>query len=182
MKPAVVAAMVLCLAALAAAADPDITGVPENVTFLGPVTPVTVSAGRSSRVALEFRVGPTFHINSNTPKSDLLIPTQLLLSPPSDTSIGQIKYPAGLDASFPFAPTETLNVYAGRFVISVVVSAAPSAVPGKYRVHGALKYQACDNRACYPPRQLPVEFEVEVKKSSWSAPRSAKPKSTTPQQ
>ena len=175
MKRALVLPLALCLAALAAAADPDIAGVPEHVRFLGPIAPVKVLAGHSSKVALEFRVGPTFHINSNTPKSELLIPTQLLLSPPTDTAVGQIKYPAGLDASFPFAPTETLNVYAGRFIITAVMSATPAAVPGKYRVRGTLKYQACDNRACYPPRQLPVEFEVEVKKSLQSAPHSARP-------
>ncbi|MBZ5647985.1 MAG: disulfide bond formation protein DsbC [Acidobacteriia bacterium] len=181
MKRAVIGVLAWCMTALAAAAAPDITGVPEHVVFLGPTAPVRVSAGHSSKVALEFRVSPTFHINSNTPKSELLIPTQLLLSPPSDTAIGQIRYPPGVDANFAFAPTETLSVYAGRFVITAVVSAARTAVPGKYRVHGTLKYQACDNRACYPPRQLPVEFDVNIQKSSLSAPRPSKPKGTHPQ-
>jgi hypothetical protein len=31
-------------------------------------------------------------------------------------------------------------------------------------LRGNLKYQACDNAACYPPKQLPVEFEVKIAK------------------
>ena len=29
-------------------------------------------------------------------------------------------------------------------------------------IRGELKYQACDNAACYPPKKLPVQFEVKV--------------------
>lgn len=181
MKSAVIVMLGMCLAGLPAAAAPDLPDMPQHVAFLGPSAPATVAVGASRRVALEFRVAPNFHINSNTPTSELLIPTQLLLSVPSYTAIGQIRYPAGVDANFPFAPAETLNVYAGRFTITAVVSATRKAVPGKYRVHGTLKYQACDNRACYPPRKLPVEFDVVVKKASGAAPKSARPGSTNPQ-
>jgi hypothetical protein len=40
-----------------------------------------------------------------------------------------------------------------------------SVLPGKYVFRGELKYQACDNAACYPPKKLPVQFEVKVVKS-----------------
>ena len=158
-------AILLIALCCSAAAAPDIGGVPEQVVFLGITAPVSISAGLSEKVALEFRVGPTYHINSNTPKSELLIPTRLLLSPPKELAVSKIQYPAGLDASFPFAPTETLNVYAGRFAITAVVSAPRTTPAGTYHLRGTLRYQACDNRACYPPKQLPVEFEVKVLRS-----------------
>jgi hypothetical protein len=41
---------------------------------------------------------------------------------------------------------------------------------GKYVVRGTLKYQACDNSACYPPKQLPVSFDVKIAKAP-AAPR-----------
>jgi len=44
------------------------------------------------------------------------------------------------------------------------VSATRSASPGKYKVHGQLKYQACNDRSCFPPKLAPVEFEVSVLK------------------
>lgn len=158
-------ALLLLVLCCSAAAAPDIGGVPEQVVFLGATAPLSISAGFSEKVTLEFRVGSTYHINSNTPKSELLIPTRLMLSPPKELTVSKLQYPAGLDASFPFAPTETLNVYAGRFAITAVVSAPRTSPAGTYHVRGTLRYQACDNHACYPPKQLPVDFEVKVQKS-----------------
>jgi hypothetical protein len=48
----------------------------------------------------------------------------------------------------------------------VTVRPLASVLPGKYSLRGHLKYQACDNAACYPPRELPVEFEVKVTKAA----------------
>jgi hypothetical protein len=39
-------------------------------------------------------------------------------------------------------------------------------IAGKYAVHGELKYQACDNAACYPPKKIPVDFQVKVVKGA----------------
>ena len=157
-------AVVLGAALTAPAAEPDITGFSEQVVYLGPAEPVSMVAGKSAKVELRFRISPTFHINSNTSKGELLIPTRILLSPPTDIMIGRITYPEGMDATFPFAPTEVLNVYFGRFNITALVTSTRKATPGTFRVHGSLKYQACDTRACYPPRQVPVDFDVTVRK------------------
>jgi uncharacterized membrane protein len=36
-------------------------------------------------------------------------------------------------------------------------------------LRGELKYQACDNAACYPPKKLPVQFEVRVVKGTFAS-------------
>jgi Thiol:disulfide interchange protein DsbD, N-terminal len=136
---------------------PSVTMVPVGIT--------TVTRGKPGNVELDFRVISGFHINSNTPRSDFLIPTVLKLDPPTDIVIGRVTYPPGEDRAFPFAPTDPLSVYSGTFPLTVVVRPLMSVIPGRYMVHGRLKYQACDNAACYPPQQLPVEFEVKVVKS-----------------
>ena len=115
-------------------------------------------------VNLNFRVPPGYHINSNTPKSEFLIPTALKMELPTDIILGKIEYPPGEDASFPFSPDEKLSVYSGDFTIALGVHPLESVVPGKYVMHGVLRYQACDNAACYPPKSLPVSFEVKVVK------------------
>jgi Disulphide bond corrector protein DsbC len=129
------------------------------------VVPLT-TAQRASQtmVNLNFRVPAGYHINSNTPKSEFLIPTTLRINVPTDIILGKIEYPAGKDRSFPFSPDETLNVYSGDFTIALGVHPLHSVVPGKYVMHGVLRYQACDNAACYPPKNLPVSFEVKVVK------------------
>ena len=60
-------------------------------------------------VNLNFRVPPGYHINSNTPKSEFLIPTALKMDLPTDIILGKIEYPAGEDASFPFSPEREIE-------------------------------------------------------------------------
>jgi len=75
-----------------------------------------------------------------------------------------VKYPAGKDETFPFSPDEKLNVYSGDFSINAQVKVAAGATAGTYPVKGELRFQACDRSACYPPRSLPVQFQVTVVK------------------
>jgi len=136
---------------------------PPSVT-MAPVALVTATRTQQTIVNLNFRVARGFHINSNTPRSEFLIPTALKMDVPTDIALGKIAYPAGQDVSFPFSPDEALNVYTGDFTITLVVHPLESVVPGKYVMHGVLRYQACDNAQCFPPKNLPVSFEVKVVK------------------
>jgi thiol:disulfide interchange protein len=124
----------------------------------------TAQRAQATMVNLNFRVPPGYHINSNTPKSEFLIPTALKMDLPTDIILGKIQYPPGEDTSFPFSPDEKLSVYSGDFTIAVAVHPLQSVTPGKYIIHGMLHYQACDNAACYPPKTVPVSFEVKVVK------------------
>ncbi|HZR57183.1 MAG TPA: disulfide bond formation protein DsbC [Terriglobales bacterium] len=123
----------------------------------------TVTRGKSNKIDLEFHVGSGFHINSNKPTLNYLIPTALKLDAPTDIVLG-VTYPPGEEATFPFAPDDKLSVYSGTFNLSVGVRPLKGMLPGKYVLRGNLKYQACDNASCYPPKQLPVEFDVKVVK------------------
>ncbi len=159
------AALVAALLVLAPAAIAQEVLSPNNqsakVTIAAP-TLVGVAPGRPAAFELMLRVAPGFHINSHQPKSDLLIPTVVRLSPPTNISVGRIRYPMGRDLSLPFAPQERLNVYTGDVYIPGLISAGRGTTPGRYRVHGELRYQACDNRACYPPTSVPFSFDVKV--------------------
>jgi hypothetical protein len=131
---------------------------------MAPVALVTAPRAAQTMVNLNFRVTSGFHINSNTPKSEFLIPTSLKMDLPTDIILGKIEYPAGKDLSFPFSPDEKLNVYSGDFTIAVAVHPLHAVSPGKYIMHGVLRYQACDNAQCFPPKTVPVSFDVKVVK------------------
>lgn len=133
---------------------------------VAPVAPVTVTRGKAAPVTIHFRVAPGFHVNSNTPKSEFLIPTALKMDAPTDIALTKTTYPEGKDMAFPFAPDEPLNVYSGDFTVGLTVRPLHTVMPGKYAIHGELKYQACDNAACYPPKKLPVDFEVKILKGA----------------
>ena len=157
-KPVVVG----CVALLACATWAQPSKSPS--VSMAPVPLVKAERTKQTIVKLEFRVGSGFHINSNAPKSEFLIPTALKMDPPTDIVLGKIEYPDGQDVSFPFSPDEKLSVYSGDFAISVSVHPLKTVMPGKYVMHGALRYQACDNAQCFPPKTLPLSFEVKVVK------------------
>lgn len=163
------AALLLALAAASAAQNNAPLGsspfVKEHAPTVqaAPITVVKVSPGKATEFPLTFRVPPGYHINSNKPSSDLLIPTVVHLNPPTDIYIGTT-YPPGRDLRFKFAPGEKFNVYTGDFALDTLVRAAAKAPLGTYRVHGEMKFQACDDRACYPPGRVPIAFDVRVVK------------------
>ena len=124
-----------------------------------------LSKGKAAPVVLKFRVASGFHVNSNKPNSELLIPTALKLDTPTDLSLGNIQYPDGEQLALSFSPTDKLSVYTGDFTVQATARAVGTLRPGSYRVHGELHYQACDNNACYPPKSVPVAFDVKVEKA-----------------
>lgn len=119
----------------------------------------TVPAGKRSVLELHFRVADGFHVNSHTPKSELLIPTQMNLQPASGVKAEALEYPAGTSYSFSFDPAEKLDVYSGAFTVKLPVVAEA----GTHTVDGTLRYQACDHAACYPPKSLPVQVIFTAK-------------------
>ena len=108
---------------------------------------------------LHFRVVDGFHVNSHTPKSELLIPTRIELQPAAGVRADAVEYPAGTSYSFSFDPTEKLDVYSGDFTVKLPVVAEA----GSHTVDGTLRYQACDHAACYPPKSLPVQVIFTAK-------------------
>jgi hypothetical protein len=127
--------------------------------------PVTVAPGKSTTLTLLFKVNDGFHINSNKPLSELLIPTAVHFNAPTDIMLAKITYPEGSLLELPFSE-EKLSVYSGEFKVTSMVKPAPGVRPGTYRVHSDLKYQACNNRQCFPPKTIPFEFDVKVVKAA----------------
>jgi len=127
-----------------------------------PIATAHVAPGGSTHVAVHLRVAPGMHINSNQVTSELLRPTELKLQPPTELMVGKVDYPPGVDYTIPMLPDEKLNVYSGNVTMRVLVRAFDSTPHGRFRVHGELRYQACSDRECLPPKSVPVAFDVQV--------------------
>jgi len=164
MRTLLASALSLLMMSAFASAQDDL-GPQGPAVKMAPAPVITVTQGKPATVPLSFRVASGYHINSNKPKSEFLIPTVLKVEATTDIVIGRTTYPDGQDMSFAFAPDEKLNVYTGDFQIDVLVRPLVSVQSGKYVVRGTLKYQACDKSACYPPKQLPISFDVKIAKA-----------------
>ena len=138
----------------------------QQYVSVAPVDAVTVTRGKTAAIKIACRVNQGFHINSNKPNSELLIPTEFKFSLPTELMIAGVTYPAGQQLTFPFMPNEPLSVYSGDFEVKANVRTSQHISPGTYRVHAQLKYQACNDRQCFAPKTMPVDFDVKVVKAA----------------
>jgi Disulphide bond corrector protein DsbC len=118
---------------------------------------VDVKAGSEQVVELRFRVDEGYHINSHLPMDDLLIPTTLKLAP-GTVKVAGTEYPKGEIIKL-LGNGEGLDVYQGEFKVKLRV-VAPR---GFSTMTGTVRYQACDNEACFPPKTLAVKIVVTAK-------------------
>jgi hypothetical protein len=117
---------------------------------------VTVPAGKPSPVALHFRIAQGLHINSHTPSEDFLIPTIFSIPEGAGVKLQAASYPAGVTLTLPADPKTKLNVYTGEFVIQARIVSTP----GNHLVEAKLRFQACDQTQCMPPKTIPVAIDV----------------------
>jgi DsbC/DsbD-like thiol-disulfide interchange protein len=127
----------------------------EAVRYLFPEQ-VNLPAGKPTEVALHFRVEQGLHINSHTPAEDFLIPTTLTIPEDSGVRLAAATYPPGMPFTFPLDPKTKLIVYSGEFVVQARIVSTP----GNHLVEAKLRYQACDNHACMPPKTIVVAIDV----------------------
>ena len=146
-----VAAMLAGVSSSAQTLNLDSPARKSYVTYIA--EPTTLQAGKPAGVELYFRVTDAMHINSHTPMDSTLIPTTLTFQPTDGVKTGAMHFPAGTKYAFSFAPREKLTVYSGDFTVKVRMTAARA---GSYTLTGTLRYQACDNLQCYPPKTVQI--------------------------
>ncbi len=160
-----IAGLVIALTGLCAAAAfaQFISGRPRSrpaeenqaVRYLYPEQ-LTLPAGKASPVSLHFRVAQGLHINSHAPSESFLIPTVFSIPAGSGVRLESARYPQGANIALPADPNTRLNVYTGDFVIQARLVASP----GDHLVKGELRYQACDQTQCMPPKTTVVVMDV----------------------
>jgi len=116
-------------------------------------------AGSNHRVVVHAQLGAGFHVNSNKPLEDRLIPTELRFTPTDGIRLEGIAWPE----SFLFeVGSESLAVFEEEFIIGANLALDPDLDLGEYVVTGSLRYQACDNTICYFPTTANLEFHLSV--------------------
>jgi len=127
---------------------------PPAVEYLYPEQ-ITLPAGKPTKITLHFRIAPGLHINSHTPSGEELIPTTLSIPDGSGVHLESAVYPPGSDFVLPLDPKTRLSVYTGEFTIQARIVAAA----GNHLVEARLRYQACDNNVCMPPKTITAAID-----------------------
>lgn len=95
------------------------------------------------------------------PGQEGYIPIQLSLTADPAFTAAKAKYPAGEKFVMP-ALNETQLVYAKPFRITDDVTLRPSST-ATVTIKGTVRYQACDDKICYLPKTVPIEWTLVVK-------------------
>lgn len=125
--------------------------------------PQKVAAARNAAVEAKIAVtlAPGYHVNSNRPSEEYLIPLKLTWAPGA-LQPAEVVYPKAQMEKYEFSP-KPLSVYTGNFELVTKFKVAANATPGPGAAVGKLRYQACNNKACFPPKTVEVTLPYQVR-------------------
>ena len=135
---------------------------PAQTNLLTVDPPAAVPAKRGSTVQAKIKVvlKPGYHANSNTPSEDYLIPLKLTWGAgPLESPV--VAYPKAQMEKYEFAD-KPISVFTGNFDLVTTFKVAANATVGPTVMLGKLRYQACSNKACFPPKTVEVKLPVQV--------------------
>ncbi len=118
--------------------------------------------GSVHRVAVVFTLDEGWHVNAHEPLEEFLIPTALSLVEDSGFSAAEVAYPKHELISLAFSPDKPMAVYEHEFTVGLAINVPSGAARGEMLLKGALRYQACNDKMCAPPKDLPFEFSISV--------------------
>lgn len=123
-------------------------------TSVGPIT--------TGRVPLFVDVTPKAKMHVYAPdKTQTYIPVALAIDADNAFKVHAPRFPP--PEKYFFEPLkETQLVYSRPFRIVQDVTVARSPAGGTLTVKGTLRYQACDDKVCYMPQKVAVEWQVRV--------------------
>ena len=131
------------------------------ILTITPPHKLVAQRGASVSAKLAVSLGQGYHANSNTPSEAYLIPLRLTWTP-DPLQVESITFPKPRDEKYSFSPTP-LSVFTGAFEITTKFKVPPGATSGLAVLLGKLRYQACNDTMCFPPKTVEVKLPVEVR-------------------
>jgi DsbC/DsbD-like thiol-disulfide interchange protein len=146
-------ALLLCLPILA-----------QNSGYLSVAEPPKIAGTRNASIQAKIpvTVKAGYHVNSNTPSDEYLIPLKLTWKSTGGLEAGQVTYPKPSQEKYEFSE-KPLSVYTGNFDLVAHFKVAANAPAGPGIAVGQLRYQACNDRACFPPKSIEISVPYQVR-------------------
>lgn len=133
----------------------------EVVQVHAEVSPTLVKQGREAQLVIELQIAQGCHINSHKPDDRSVIPTILTVESPVGVTAGQPVYPSDTYVTTEFSPVP-LKVYDGAVEIRVPLEVGSRVREGQINVSASLRFQACNDRMCFPPQTVHLSGEFTV--------------------
>jgi hypothetical protein len=133
----------------------------QTVDVKGTFAEPAVARGAAAKGTIVLNIGNGLHVNSNKPDSEYAIPTTVRISG-AGLKPGAVEYPEGANRKFQFSESE-LNVYEGEITIPFSVIIPKNFRGDTLSVKAIIRYQACTEDVCYPPKNKEIVMTAAVK-------------------
>ena len=124
-----------------------------------------VRGGNRFSLALDIDLKPKMHVYA--PRVEGYIPIDWQIEDAPGVTRYDVEYPASQALHLP-AIGETVPVYEGSFrLLTDVMIGQPNQIEhlldadGRLTLRGSLNYQACDDKICYLPESVPLEWTLD---------------------
>lgn len=118
--------------------------------------------GGTVEVPVSLTLQEGYHVNSNHPPDPYLIPLRLTWAKGA-LEPDEVIFPAPIQYKIQSEP-KPLSVYSGSFQLIAKFTVPATAVTGPIGMNGKLRYQACNDKACLPPKDLDVNVQLDIVK------------------
>lgn len=126
----------------------------------GSIANGTITKGKAARATVVLSIPGGLHVNSSRPGSEYAIPTTVRASA-SGARVGAVTYPRGQNRKFGFSEN-AINVYEGRTSFTFPVTVPANFNASTLRVNVTVRYQACTDEVCYPPKTKRLTLTARV--------------------
>ena len=120
-----------------------------------------IKSGENLQLILKVKIDPEWHINSNKPNEDYLIPSDVSIISNDGFLLSQKIFPKAKEIKFDFSDIP-VSVFEGEFQIPIVVRIPDNLKEGSYKFEVEFSYQACNNQTCLPPDKEKILIEIGV--------------------
>lgn len=133
-----------------------------NIDVNGSLSANKTQRGRTVEATVVMNIPSGYHVNSSRPLEKFLIATQAKVDAPKGISVGLVSYPRAVLRSFKFSKNR-VSVYEGRATMHFSVKVPKDFSTGSQEIKVRLRYQSCNDEACFPPqtRELSLWLKVE---------------------
>ena len=121
---------------------------------------VTAVRDSTKLVRLPVQLRNGYHVNSHTPSESYLVPLRLDWGS-TPFEVLEVGYPQPQTHTYSFS-AKPLSVYTTDFAITTRFGVPATAPLGMTVVSGKLRYQACNDNSCLPPKTIEVRLPYQI--------------------
>jgi hypothetical protein len=134
----------------------------QSTTLLTVTPPARASVKRGETVTAKvgIKVNEGFHVNSNAPLDEYLIPLRLTWQA-APFELKAVTFPPAKEEKSEFSP-KPIAVFDGAFEIASKFAVPANAPVGAGFISGKLRYQGCNATTCFPPKTVDVRFSYDL--------------------